>query len=126
MAGDLANLAVKDLLIAQAGTTTITGTSIDLSGTLQGGHKNVLIFLDIPTVAGTTPSVTVKMQDSPNNTTFTDVTGAAFGAVTTNLSGGTSLLFLTTNRYIRAVATFTANTTSATLWCGAVVRNEQS
>lgn len=122
----VANRKIKDLLIAQAATTTVTGTSIDLQGYVAAGKKNVMVVLDLPTVAGTTPSVTVKVQDSPNNTTFTDVTGAAFAAVTTNLTDTTSLLFYTTNRYIRAVATLTANTTSATLWAGALLINTES
>lgn len=121
-----ANLAIKGLLIAQAATTTVTGTSVDLQGTINPGGRNMKVFLDVQTVAGTTPSITVKIQDSPNGTTFTDVTGAAFSAITTNLTSagtGTSLHLVTNNRYVRAVATYTSNSTSASIWCGILVEN---
>ena len=121
------NMAIKGLLIAQSATTTVTGTSVDLQGTINPGGRNMKVFLDVQGVAGTTPSVTVKLQDSPNNTTFTDIAGAAFAAITTNLAAtgvGTFLHFITNNRYVRAVATFTSNTTQAILWSGLLVENE--
>lgn len=116
------NLAIKSLLIAQAATTTITGTSVDLQGSINPGGRNMKVFLDAQAVAGTTPSVTVKIQDSPNNTTFTDVPGAAFSAITTNGAAGApvELHFVTNNRYVRAVATFTSNTTAANIYAGLV------
>lgn len=120
------NLSIKGLLIAQSATTTVTGTSVDLQGTINPGGRNIKVFADIQGVAGTTPSVTIKIQDSPNNTTFTDVTGAAFSAVTTNLAAagtGQTLHFVTNNRYVRAVATFTSNTTQAVIWAGMLVEN---
>lgn len=120
------NMAIKGLLIAQSATTTVTGTSVDLQGTINPGGRNMKVFLDAQGVLGTSASVTVKIQDSPNNTTFTDVSGAAFSAITTNLTSGgtgTSLHFVTNNRYVRAVATFTSNTTQAILWCGLLVEN---
>lgn len=120
------NMAIKGLLIAQSATTTVTGTSVDLQGTINPGGRNIKVFLDAQGVLGTSASVTVKIQDSPNNTTFTDVTGAAFSAITTNLTSagtGTSLHFVTNNRYVRAVATFTSNTTQAIIWAGLLVEN---
>lgn len=120
------NMAIKGLLLSQRGTTTLTGTSVDLQGTINPGGRNMKVFLDMQNVAGTTPSVTVKIQDSPNNTTFTDVSGAAFSAITTNLAAagtGTSLHFVSNNRYVRAIATYTSNTTQADLWCGLLVEN---
>ena len=121
------NMAIKGLLIAQSATTTVTGTSVDLQGTINPGGRNMKVFADLQGLAGTSPSVTIKIQDSPNNTTFTDVSGAAFAAVTTNLNSdgrGTSLHFVTNNRYVRAVATLTANTTAAVLYAGLLVENE--
>lgn len=120
------NQAIKGLLIAQAATTTVTGTSVDLQGTINPGGRNMKVYADVQGVAGTTPSVTIKIQDSPNNTTFSDVTNVAFAAVTTNLNSngvGTFLHFTTANRYVRAVATFTSNTTQAIIWAGIVVEN---
>lgn len=119
-------LAVKTLLIAQSATTTLTGTSIDLQGTTNPGGRNMKVILDVQAVIGTTPSITVKIQDSPNNTTFTDVTGAAFAAVTTNVAAGAPLTlhFVTNNRYVRAVATIPANNTSSVLWCGLLAEQD--
>lgn len=119
------NLAIKTLLIAQAATTTVTGTSVDLQGTINPGGRNMKVFVDAQNIVATTPSITVKIQDSPNNTTFTDITGAAFTAITTNGAAGApvEIHFLTNNRYVRAVATYGSTHTSSTIYAGLVVEN---
>jgi hypothetical protein len=59
-------------------------------------------------VTGT--SVTVKVQDSPDNVTFTDVTGLTFSAVAGAAKGAQYLstgVTATLRRYVRAVSTGT-------------------
>ena len=122
------NLKIKNLLIAQAATTTITGTSVDLQGFINPGGRNMKAFVDVQNVVATTPSITVKIQDSPNNTTFTDITGAAFTAITTNGSANTpaELHFVTNNRYVRAVATYGSTHTSSAIYAGLIVESENT
>lgn len=110
-------LSIKRAISASTVTTTTTGSAIDLSGLENPGGHNLLAVLDVPTIAGTTPNLNVKIQESATtaSTSFTDITGAAFTAVTTSGSVPVTLTFKTIQRYVRAVATFDANTTSATL-----------
>lgn len=51
---------------------TVTGT-VDL-GTVPGEHTELLIYLNVTAVSGTTPSMTVTYQSSHDNTTFFDNT----------------------------------------------------
>ncbi len=108
-------LAIANLFGANVRTTTTTGSAVDLIGAINPGGRNLKAYLDVTTSLGTTASVTVKVQEGDNTTTFTDITGAAFSAATTGTTG--EIHFVTNKRYLRAVATFTANTTSATFGC---------
>ena len=54
----------------------------------------------IGTVGGTTPSLTCKIQESSDNSTWTDVTGAAYTAVTASNNLQT-IVFERTKRYLR-------------------------
>lgn len=89
-----------------------THAGVDLTGYVNSGGRQIKCFANLANVAGTTPSVTIKVQDSADDSTYADITGAAFSAATTNGDVG-ELHFVTTKKYIRAVATFTANTTQA-------------
>ena len=68
------------LLLAAAArrTSTLTGTGIDVL------HYEglALVVLNASAGTGTTPTLDVKLQHSDDNSTFADVTGAAFTRVT--------------------------------------------
>lgn len=54
---------------------TVTGTSIDTAG-----YNEAAVVLSVGNAA-TTGTLNVKVQDSADNSTFADITGAAFTAV---------------------------------------------
>lgn len=60
-------------------------------------------------IAGTTPSITGKVQESSDTTTWTDVTTAAFVAVTVTNNVQT-LVFDRTKRYLRYFRTVSGTT----------------
>jgi hypothetical protein len=84
-------------------TTATNGSSIDNAASSLFGLQ---AYLHVFAVTGT--SVTVKLQDSPDNTTFTDVTGGAFTAATTVASQRIATASgLTVARYLRVATTGT-------------------
>ena len=115
-------LDLKQLFNAAARTTTTTGSAVDLQGYINPGVVNMKAYLDVSTALGTTPSVAVKLQEGDNTTTFTDITGATFTTFTTATTGE-AIHFVTNKRYVRAVATYTSNTTSATFGCYLLAEN---
>lgn len=84
-------------------TTATNGASLDGGAATNFGAQ---IYLHVFSVTGT--SVSVKLQDSADNTTFADLSGAAFLAAT---AAGAQRIALATNatvrRYVRAVTTGT-------------------
>lgn len=84
-------------------TTATNGTSVDGSASSSFGGT---LFLHVFAVTGT--SVTVKLQDSADNSSFSDVTGGAFtaatGATFQRLALGSTA---TVRRYVRIVTTGT-------------------
>lgn len=54
---------------------TASGT-VDL-GNMIGTHNEVLIYIDVTAVAGTSPSMTVTYQSSPDGTNYYDNTAGA-------------------------------------------------
>jgi len=96
---------------AAAVTATGNGTSVDLAAAVTGAtwvfHAHVF------TASGTTPSLTLKIQDSADNSTFADVTSAVTSAFTAAGSArvtGTG----TIRRYVRVVHTISGTTPSFT------------
>jgi len=96
-----------------AGTRTDTaatnGTSIDTTESLSFGGQ---AYLQVTEFTGT--DVTVKIQDSADNSSFADVTGLAFTAVTTGPTTERVAISNTSTirRYVRAVTTTSAGFTS--------------
>lgn len=86
----------------QAETATGNGTSVDRGASSANGG---VVVMHMPVFSGFT-SVTVKVQDSADNSTFADLTGATFTAATT---AAAQRLFLakgsTIRRYVRVVTT---------------------
>jgi hypothetical protein len=74
---------VLDLLPVAAVTADGNGTGIDLQS--LAGEICVLADVSAP-VAGTTPTLDLKIQESADNSSFSDVTGGAFAQVTSAAS----------------------------------------
>lgn len=61
-------------------TRTATGND---GGFSQGGPaNNALVYVNVSAVSGTTPTMTVKLQDSVDGTNWFDVTGGATASIT--------------------------------------------
>jgi hypothetical protein len=92
-------------------TTATNGSSVDDGASSAFGLQ---AYLQVFALTGT--DVTVKIQDSADNASFADLSGAAFTAVTT--APGTQRIAIsnaaTVRRYLRAVTTTSAGFTSAT------------
>jgi hypothetical protein len=92
-------------------TVATNGSSYDTGGSLSFGGQ---AYLQVIGFSGT--DVTIKIQDSANNSAFTDVSGLSFTAVTA--APFTQRLAIantaTIRQYVRAVTTTSAGFTSAT------------
>lgn len=122
-----ANQSLIRLLTTQAITTSADGTAIDLQSYANPGGRAMKVVVDVGSNLGTTPSATVKIQDSDTTTAgdFVDLyTG--FSAVTATTGGLSSASVKTNKRYVRAVVTVTANTTSTNVAAYALVQNRLS
>ncbi len=104
------------VLASKTYTTTTQGSAIDLQGYINPGGRTLKAVLLSGTALGTNVSVTVKIQDSDDTTAanFTDISGAAFTAITTTGTPSPGEIhFQTRKRYIRAVATHGTDMTNA-------------
>jgi len=109
----LRTVTVFSMFAPQALTATTNGASVDMKGTSSGGEHEQRLHYNIPTVTGTTPTLTLQVQDSPDNATFTNVINAVTATITTTAVG--DLYFKSQNRYLRVVATAGGTTPSYTL-----------
>lgn len=116
-------LVTKQLLAAGANTTTTTGTALDMQGSINPGGRNIKVFINVPTVTGTTPSVTFTVMTGSNTTVASMSSAYTFAAITTNQSQNVEAHIQTNNRYIAIVETLTANTTSVTAYAGCLLEN---
>jgi hypothetical protein len=94
------------LLASAARTTTGTG-----AGVYVPQYDMAVLTLVISAVSGTTPNLTVSIDTSPDNSTWTAI--AAFAAQTTTTSG-VRKQFSGVDQYIRASWTITGTTPSFT------------
>ena len=97
-----------EFIPAQAATATVTGAGVDLKE-----YEGKLKFILASSIGGGADhTLDVKLQDSADNSTFADITGATFTQVT-NAADSTEDIGLEVNpqeRYIRAVATIAGTT----------------
>ena len=92
-----------------ARTSTVTGSGIDL----KGYESTVAFVQDVGAVSGTSPTLDGKIQDSADNSSFSDVTGYTFTQVTS--STNTQVLNVDpryVRRYVRYVGTIAGTTPS--------------
>lgn len=109
----MANFA-SDLSSAYVVTGTLfaTSTGVTTSAHLQGASvdttpivsNNVSAILVVGNVAGTSPTMDAKMQESTDGTTWTDVASGAFTQVTQSTNVQT-LPIQPTKRYLRSTGT---------------------
>lgn len=95
---------------------TATGTGLDGTASTAFGLQ---AYLHVSAITGT--SVTVRLQDSADNATFADITGAAFTAAT--VVGGQRLAIANTATVRRYVRVATAGTFTVATFAVNMVRN---
>lgn len=110
-------------MILGAGLTprTLTASANGTGADFQSGDGRCTALQITGTVSGTTPSLAGKIQESSDNSTWTDVSGAAFTAVSTT-DNAQAISFDRTKRYVRYAATITGTSPSFPI---AVVITEQ-
>lgn len=76
--------------VNQALSATANSTGFDLQGAVSGNpstatnYEGQIAFIaDVKNVSGTTPTLAYKLQESDDNSTFTDVTNGGFTSLTT-------------------------------------------
>lgn len=95
-----------------ARTSTVTATGIDISG-YKGG---LIVQQLVGVVSGTTPTLDGKLQSSPDNSTWTDISGATFTQVTASDSfQKIGVQVAAAARYLRYVGTIAGTTPSFTM-----------
>ncbi|MEB0287222.1 hypothetical protein QN355_11720 [Cryobacterium sp. 10S3] len=93
--------------------TTGIQTISSFSGTTEVGTFNgVVAYLNVTAASGTTPTLAVKLQDSPDKVTWYDIPGAAFTSMTT--TGTQRISAINIGAYVRAAITITGTTPSFT------------
>ena len=96
-------------------TATGNGTGVDTQG-----YNDAMVVLEVGTVSGTSPTLAVKMQESDDNSSFTDISGATFTTVTASNSSQVlrlAELNVSKKRYVRAVATIGGTSPSFDFAC---------
>ena len=86
--------------------TTANGTGVDVRDFVG----QIAVLLSAVNVAGTSPTLVVKVQDSADNSSFADIAGAVFTTVTEAGTKAPTLEKITLNvdgarRYLRVVKT---------------------
>lgn len=94
----------------QAVTATGAGSAVDLAN----GVNSTNAILEVGAVSGTTPTLDVKLQESDDNSTWSDIAGGAFTQVTAATQRQV-IRVLRSKRYCRGYATVGGTTPSFTL-----------
>lgn len=107
---------VLELLPGARRTATANGSGVDLKD--YDGKLKVILATSLG--GGTTPTLDVKLQDSADNSTFADISGATFTQVTDSADATEAIGLEVTprDRYIRAVVTISG--TSPTFDCAVI------
>ena len=97
---------IQALFANDSRTASANGTGFDTQGSNDVEGEAIIILASDAASAGSSPTLDVKLQESDDNSTFTDISGATFSQVTRSQS--TQKISINTNdygRYIRAVGT---------------------
>jgi|TARA_R100001163_G_scaffold45445_1_gene34174 hypothetical protein len=87
-------------------TASANGTGFDLEGSNGAEGEAIIILSSDAASAGSSPTLDVKLQESADNSSFSDISGATFTQVTDAASS--QKISINTNdvkRYLRAVGT---------------------
>ena len=97
---------VASLLGADSRSASANGTGFDLQGS-NDAEGEAIVILDSEAGTGTSPTLDVKLQESANDSDWSDISGATFTQVTDGGAGFEKISINTndTERYLRAVAT---------------------
>lgn len=100
--------------VPAAKTSTVTGTAIDTQG-----FDSAMLYLQVAAVSGTTPTLDVKVQESANNSDWSDVSGLTLAQITDATHEKTLQVDLRPlARYVRMVGTI-GGTSPSFLMAGA-------
>ena len=107
----IGNLRRTYTVLSFAPNDVVTATSNETGVDLQDYEGDITLILDAE-AGGASITYAVKVQDSSDNSTFTDVSGAAFTTTTANTALVETLVVNTDeiNRYARVVITVAGGT----------------
>jgi hypothetical protein len=100
MSTKLADVQNEALVGVSVYPSTVNDTNNGLAIDMIDADGSCFALQVIGTVGGTSPSLTGKIQESADNSTWTDVAGATFTAVTASNNVQT-ITFERTKRYLR-------------------------
>ena len=97
---------IGSLLGADSRSASANGTGFDLQGS-NDAEGEAIVILDSEAGSGTSPTLDVKLQDSADNSSWSDISGKTFTQVTDGGAGFEKISINTNDvrRYVRAVAT---------------------
>lgn len=108
---DLKNNVVEagsgNTLVPATRTASANGTGVDL----QASDGPCFALVQAGTVSGTSPTLDAKVQESDDNSTFTDITGATFTQITAS-NKSQIITFKRAKRYCRLVFTIAGTSPS--------------
>lgn len=103
-------IKVYELLPALHRTADVTGATVDLQETINPKGREMKAYLNVGAVTSSASpedaTLDVKLQESANDSDWTDISGATFTQVTS--AGGVTaeeIHFIQTERYLRADST---------------------
>jgi hypothetical protein len=114
MSTTLNDVKNQALLSASIVPSTITSSSNGSSVDLINADGNCFAIQSVGAVSGTIPSLAGKIQESSDGSTWTDISGATFPAVTSS-NNLQIITFQRTKRFSRYVGTVTGTTPSFAL-----------
>jgi len=111
---DIANEYQNALSLApKSRTSTENGVGVDF----RDCGPEVISVLTTGAISGTNTTCDVKLQESADNSTFTDISDATHTQVTTANQHEVIVTAARAKRYVRAVATLASDTSPTVLCC---------
>lgn len=101
------NALIGNSASPRTATASVTGSNIDA----RHADGRCTAVQTVGTVSGTSPSLAGKIQESADGTTWADIGGATFAAVTAS-ENAQAISFDRTQRYLRYVGTITGTSPS--------------
>ena len=111
------------LLACDSRTASANGTGFDLEGSNGAEGEAIIILASDAASAGSSPTLDVKLQESSDDSTYTDISGATFTQVT-DAAQALEKISINTNdveRYLRAVGTIGGTSSPAFTYSVALV-----